>query len=88
LAELFEPHASSIQSAQRHFVFRYRSPEHWLEIFRTYYGPLLKTFATLEPAAQSALEQDVLALIGQFNRSDDGTMVVPSEYLEVLVTRA
>jgi ubiquinone/menaquinone biosynthesis C-methylase UbiE len=88
LAELFEPHASSIQSAQRHFVFRYRSPEHWLEIFRTYYGPLLKTFATLEPAAQSALEQDVLALIGRFNRADDGTMVVPSEYLEVLVTRA
>ena len=34
LAELFEPHAASIESAQRHFVFRYRSPEHWLEIFK------------------------------------------------------
>ena len=57
LAELFEPHASSIEAAQRHFVFRYRSPEHWLEVFRTYYGPVLKTFAALEPPAQSALEQ-------------------------------
>ena len=87
LAELFEPHAASIQSAQRHFVFRYRSPEHWLEVFRTYYGPLLKTFAALAPPAQAALEQDITSLIGQFNRSGDRSMVVPSEYLEVVVTR-
>jgi ubiquinone/menaquinone biosynthesis C-methylase UbiE len=87
MAELFEPHAASIKSAQRNFVFRYRSPEHWLEIFRSYYGPLLKTFAALAPAAQSALEHDLIALIGHFNRSEDGTMVVPSEYLEVVVTR-
>jgi ubiquinone/menaquinone biosynthesis C-methylase UbiE len=86
LAELFEPHASS-QSAQRHFVFRYRSPEHWLEVFKSYYGPLLKTFAALAPAAQAALEQDLLSLIGQFNRSGDRSMVVPSEYLEVVITR-
>jgi ubiquinone/menaquinone biosynthesis C-methylase UbiE len=86
LAELFEPQAS-IESAQRHFVFRYRTPEHWLEIFKTYYGPLLKTFAALEPPARSALERDLLSLIGQFNRSGDRSMVVPSEYLEVVVTR-
>ena len=87
LAELFERHAASIKSAQRNFVFRYRSPEHWLEVFRTCYGPLLKTFAALEPEAQSALQHDLTALIGQFNRSGDGSMVVPSEYLEVVITR-
>jgi ubiquinone/menaquinone biosynthesis C-methylase UbiE len=87
LAELFEPHAATIRSAQRDFVFRYRSPEHWIEIFKTYYGPLLKTFAALEPAARAALERDLKALIAQFNRSGDATMVVPSEYLEVVVTR-
>jgi ubiquinone/menaquinone biosynthesis C-methylase UbiE len=87
LAELFEPHAASVASAQRHFVFRYRSPAHWLEVFKTYYGPVLKAFAALPPPAQAALEQDLLALIGEFNRSGDGTMVVPSEYLEVVVTR-
>jgi SAM-dependent methyltransferase len=86
LAELFEPHAS-INLAQRDFVFRYRSPEHWLEIFKTYYGPLLKTFAALAPPAQAALEDDLMSLIARFNRSGDGTMVVPSEYLEVVVTR-
>jgi len=87
LEELFGPSARSIASAQRHFVFRYRSPEHWLDVFKTYYGPVLKTFASLAPLSQSALEQDLLALVGQFNRSGDGTMVVPSEYLQVVITR-
>jgi len=87
IAELFEPHATSIKSAQRHFVFRYRSPEHWLHFFRTYYGPMLKAFAALEPAAQSALQSDLLELAGRFNRSGDGTLVAPSEYLEIVVTR-
>ncbi len=86
IAELFEPHAASIRSAQRNFVFRYRSPQHWLEVFRDYYGPVLKTFAALEPAAQAALERDLMALIDQFNRSGDASMVVPSEYLEIVVT--
>jgi ubiquinone/menaquinone biosynthesis C-methylase UbiE len=87
LGELFEPHASSVKSSQRNFVFRYRSAEHWLDIFKTYYGPVLKTFAALQPATQSALEQDLKALINQLNRSGDSSMVVPSEYLEVIVTR-
>jgi ubiquinone/menaquinone biosynthesis C-methylase UbiE len=87
IAEMFEPHGTSIKSVQRNFVFRYRSPEHWLDIFRSYYGPVLKTFAALDPAKQQALQQDLLALVGQFNRANDGTVVVPSEYLEIVITR-
>lgn len=87
IAELFGSHARAIEAAERTFVFRYRAPEHWLDVFRTYYGPLLKTFALLDPAAQSALERDLLSLISRFNRSADGTMVVPSTYLEVVITR-
>ena len=79
---------ASIKSAQRHFVFRYRSPEHWLHFFKTYYGPMLKAFAALEPAGQSALQRDLLALVREFNRSGDDSMVVPSEYLEVVIVRA
>ena len=88
LAELFGPHAASIKLAQRNFVFRYRSPEHWLEIFKGCYGPVLKAFAALEPAAQAELRCDLLALIRQFNRAEDGTMVVPGEYLEIVITRS
>jgi SAM-dependent methyltransferase len=85
--ELFVRHASSVKYAQRHFVFRYRSPLHWLEVFKTYYGPVLKTFAALSPEAQVALQRDLLELVARFNRSNDGTMVVPSEYLEIVITR-
>jgi ubiquinone/menaquinone biosynthesis C-methylase UbiE len=87
LAELFEADASSVESAQRTFAFRYRSPQHWLEVFRTYYGPLLKAHGSLDPIGQAAFVSDVANLIGQFNRANDGTMVVPSEYLEVVVTK-
>jgi ubiquinone/menaquinone biosynthesis C-methylase UbiE len=85
LAELFEPHA--IRAESRNFVFRYRSPQHWLDVFRSYYGPLLKAYAALEPAAQSALTDDIMALIDRFNRATDSSMAVPSEYLEIVITR-
>ena len=53
----------------------------------SYYGPVLKAFAALEDATQPALAEDLIALIGRFNRADDGSMVVPSEYLEVVIIR-
>jgi len=84
--ELFGSRAS-VDSSKRNFVFRYRSPDHWLEVFRTYYGPVLKTFGALEPAARPTLERDLIALVDQFNRSRDGSMVVPSEYAEIVITR-
>jgi ubiquinone/menaquinone biosynthesis C-methylase UbiE len=87
LAEMFSADAASIKSAERNFVFRYRSPEHWLTVFKTYYGPTLKAFAALKAPEQTALERDLLSLIDQFNRSGDGSMVVPSEYLEIVITR-
>ena len=79
--------AAEIDAQPRMFVFRYKSPEHWLDVFKTFYGPMLKAFAALDAARQSALRNDLLALVRQFNRATDGTMVVRSEYLEVVVTR-
>lgn len=87
LAELFESQDCSIEAESRHFAFRYRSAEHWMEVFKKYYGPVLKTYATLEPASQSALDRDLKTLLRQFDRSADGSLVVPSEYLEVVITR-
>jgi ubiquinone/menaquinone biosynthesis C-methylase UbiE len=87
LEEMFGLKAKSIETLPRNFVFRYRSAEHWMEVFKTYYGPLLKTFAALPPAGQAALHRDLMELIGRMNRSGDSTMVVPSEYLEVIVTK-
>jgi SAM-dependent methyltransferase len=87
LEELFGHGSSAIEANERRFTFRYKSPAHLLQVFKTTYGPVLKTFAALDPAGQSALSVDLLDLVGQFNRTSDGTVVVPSEYLEVVVTR-
>lgn len=87
LVELFGPHASAIVAEPRSFVFRYHSPVHWLDIFKTYYGPVLKAFAALDLSAQAALTADLMALVGRFNRANDGYMAAPSEYLEVVITR-
>ena len=79
--------AGEIDAQPRMFVFRYRSAEHWLEVFKTFYGPMLKAFAALDAGKQAALRNDLLLLVGQFNRATDGTMAVRSEYLEVVITR-
>ena len=87
LAEMFDADARSVSAESRIFKFRYRSPAHFLEVFKTYYGPVLKAFAALEPAKQEELHNDLHALIVRMNRSGDSTMVVPSEYLEVVITK-
>ena len=87
LTEMFDADARSIRTESRLFKFRYRSPSHFLDVFKTYYGPVLKAFAALEPAKQEELHNDLHALIVRMNRSGDGTMVVPSEYLEVVITK-
>jgi ubiquinone/menaquinone biosynthesis C-methylase UbiE len=83
----FRAGSSSLVAELRSFVFRYRSPEHFLDVFGRYYGPLLKAFEALEARRRSALSADITEVIRRFNRSNDETMIVPSEYLEVVVTR-
>jgi ubiquinone/menaquinone biosynthesis C-methylase UbiE len=87
IKEMFGPAASAVHAEPRIFTFRYRSARHWLEVFQSFYGPMLKTFAALPEDGQQALAADLLALAASFNRSGDSTLVVPGEYLEVVVTR-
>jgi ubiquinone/menaquinone biosynthesis C-methylase UbiE len=88
LQELFGAKVASIEATTKPFVFRYRSPEHWLDIFRTYYGPVLKAFAALPEDGQAQLREALMSLVAERNRSGDGTMVVPSDYLEVVIVKA
>ena len=83
----FKAQASAIVAEPRMFNFRYRSPQHFLDFFRKYYGPMLKAFDALDPAGQKGLARDIIGLIDELNTSGDGTMVVPGEYLEVVVTK-
>jgi hypothetical protein len=69
------------------FVFRYHSTEHLLDVFRTYYGPMLKAFAALDAEGQAGLSRDLIELLERFNQGGPSTLAVPSEYLEVVATR-
>ncbi|MEW8296821.1 MAG: class I SAM-dependent methyltransferase [Candidatus Thiodiazotropha sp.] len=77
--------AKEIRIQRRHFNFRYHSPDHWLDVFSTYYGPTLKAFQALDETDAQSLRDDILQLIGRYNRAGNGAMVVPSEYLEVVI---
>jgi len=86
LLELFGAGAKDIVASRRQFVFRYLSAEHWLDVFRTFYGPLERAFAALGDRGPG-LERDVLALLAEFDRGGGAGLVVPSEYLEVVIVR-
>ena len=84
---LFGAGAAAIQTTPRDFVMRYRSAAHFIEVFRAWYGPVHKAFAALPPAGQARLDADLHELIAHFNEGGDGTMVVPAEYLEIVITK-
>jgi ubiquinone/menaquinone biosynthesis C-methylase UbiE len=87
IAELFGAQATEIRTVRRNFNFRYRSAAHWIQIFRDFYGPTHKAFAALDPARQDALAKDITALLNRCNTAGPDSLVVPSEYLEVVVER-
>jgi SAM-dependent methyltransferase len=87
LQSLFGDRAAAIDVTRRLFNFRYRSAAHFIDVFRTWYGPVHKAFAALSAADAAALENDLAQLLNRLNRAGSASLVVPSEYLEVVITR-
>jgi SAM-dependent methyltransferase len=87
LVELFGPQAADIRCARKNFNFRYRSPAHWLQVFRDYYGPTHKAFAALDAKGRERLAADITALLERLNVGGKESLVVPGEYLEVVVVK-
>ncbi len=84
LKELFAGH--DVEATRQIYNFRYRSADHWLEVFKTYYGPTNRAFASLAEKG-AALEADIRDLLGRTHRGGKDTLIVPSEYVEVVVTK-
>jgi len=87
IVELFGPEAIDIRCVRRNFSFRYRSAAHWIEIFRNFYGPTHKAYAALDPARQASMTKDITALLEGLNVAGSSSLVVPGEYLEVVITK-
>ena len=88
IEELFGHAAGDIAIERKQFYFRYRSPEHFMDVFRSYYGPVHKAFEALDENGRDALHAELVELLGYLNRCRKGTLLVPSDYLEVVVTKA
>jgi len=87
IVALFGPQAADIRCVRKQFNFRYRSSAHWIQVFRDFYGPTLKAFAALDTAGKSALERDIVALLDRLNVAGKSSLVVPGEYLEVVIVK-
>jgi hypothetical protein len=87
MLELFGPRASGIRTSRKTYTFRFRSAEHWVEFFQAYYGPTHKAFAALDEAGRRELHAALVEFLRARNRHDGGALVVPAEYLEVVVTK-
>ncbi|MCW5610383.1 MAG: class I SAM-dependent methyltransferase [Rubrivivax sp.] len=87
LAALFGGQAAQIRCERRVFNFRYRGIAHWLQVFRDYYGPTHKAFAALDAGGQQALQHDITVLLEQANTGGVSSLVVPAEYLEIVVIK-
>ena len=87
MVRLFGRQAFEIRCNRRLFHFRYLSPAHWLQVFRDYYGPTHQAFAALDRSGQKLLEADIIALLERMNIGGDESLVVPAEYMEVVIVR-
>lgn len=85
LRALFDTQIAAINVERKNFVFHYQTPQHWIDTFRTCYGPTNKAFTAVDVGKQRMLNADLLRLVQQFNQTTDGAIVVPSEYLEVVI---
>jgi len=87
LRTIFGPAIGAMRVTTRQFNFRYRSAAHFIDVFRDYYGPVHKAFLALPAEQQQRLDEDLHALVARLSRGGD-TVVVPSDYLEAVITRA
>jgi SAM-dependent methyltransferase len=87
IVELFGAQAAQIRCERRRFNFRYRSAAHFIQVFRDLYGPTHKAFGALDVAGASSLERAITALLDELNVAGPDSLVVPSEYLEIVITK-
>jgi ubiquinone/menaquinone biosynthesis C-methylase UbiE len=84
---LFKADMASLQITKRNFIFRNRSPQHFVDMFRNHFGPVMTAFNALDSAQQEALARDILVGVTSRNQSGDETLLMPSEYLEVVIVK-
>jgi hypothetical protein len=87
LYELFGDSIAGLHATRRHFYWSMPSVDAWLQLARQHLGPIITAFAALDPAKQAQLSDDLRAVMLRYNQSGDDTLLVPQEYLEVVLIK-
>ncbi|MCB1505258.1 MAG: methyltransferase domain-containing protein [Hyphomicrobiaceae bacterium] len=88
IGQEFGAKCRSIELTEKNFIFRYRSPEHFVEVFRNFYGPVHKAFLALDEQRQIELERAIISLIAERNTATDGSVRVPAAYAQIVITKS
>jgi SAM-dependent methyltransferase len=88
LRELFGDGISELQVERRTSRQTFRSIDHWMDFFRTYFGPTKVAFERVGPDGEAALEADLRRFLEEANTAGDRALVLEPEYLRVIATRA
>jgi SAM-dependent methyltransferase len=79
---------SELRLERRVYVQRFASAEHWVEVFRNWFGPVRTAFESLDAARQDELAQELMAMLRRHDRSGGESLVNPMDYVEVVATRS
>jgi SAM-dependent methyltransferase len=88
LRELFGDGISDLRIERRRSRQTFRSADHFLDFFRTYFGPVKVAFERVGSEGEAALEADLRAYLAEYNKAGEGALVLEPEYLQVVATRS
>ncbi|HYJ18009.1 MAG TPA: class I SAM-dependent methyltransferase [Burkholderiales bacterium] len=87
LKELFGASTASMKITERSALFRYQDSQHWIRVFSTYFGPIMRALATLQEPRRAEFLKELDDILNRFNKSGDDTLVVSADYLEVVAVK-
>ncbi|UCD69327.1 MAG: class I SAM-dependent methyltransferase [Betaproteobacteria bacterium] len=87
LIELFGEATSSMHSARRSALFRFRDNQHWIDVFGTWFGPIMRVRENLDDGGYAEFLTELNGILDRFNQSDDDTLLVSADYLEVVIVK-
>ena len=87
LEELLGIGVQSIEIERRTALQYYRSIDHAVEVFSTYFGPTIRALETIDSDDQENLLGDLTTVMSRYNRATDGTAIVENQYLQTIATK-
>ncbi len=87
LEELFGDFTSSMAVSKRNALFRFRNNQHWIDVFSTWFGPIMRVREKLDEGRCAQFLAELNGILDQFNQSDDETLLVSADYLEVVIVK-